>query len=168
MAIVRVQGKINGGYELPSYKEGDVYYFRAPGTLDGQYICEFWAEDDYGNIGYASAILTVDHGRIIGIELLDTDIVTMLGDPMRVTVEPDAIEIFEEKSTHLGQMSDEHELHTTTRVIAVTMLDGIDVRMEPLSPDLEPMESEYVRLKAVSRIDLVPLPENTVVMEEEY
>lgn len=63
MAISRVWGVINTVETLPFYQHGTEWYF-VPPTEDGTDICEFWAEDDYGNIGYNAAILTVVEGAV--------------------------------------------------------------------------------------------------------
>lgn len=87
MAIVRVYGTINGHDYLPFLNQGGRYYFPIPETLTGKYICEFWAEDDYGNVGYNAAILTLVRGVIKCIEVLDKLYqVTMRGDPLRVDI----------------------------------------------------------------------------------
>ena len=87
MTIVRVYGNINGVGVMPFTSVGDVYYFQPPETLTGKYICEFWAEDEFGNIGYNAAILTLVRGVIKCIEVLDKLYqVTMRGDPIRVSV----------------------------------------------------------------------------------
>lgn len=87
MAIVRVYGTINGRDYLPFLNQGDRYYFPLPETLTGKYICEFWAEDDYGNVGYNAAILTLVRGVIKCIEVLDKLYqVMMRGDPIRVEI----------------------------------------------------------------------------------
>lgn len=87
MAIVRVYGTINGRDYLPFLNQGDRYFFPLPETPTGKYICEFWAEDDFGNIGYNAAILTLVRGVIKCIEVLDKLYqVTMRGDPIRVDI----------------------------------------------------------------------------------
>lgn len=85
MTIVRVYGNINGIGVMPFTSVGDIYYFQPPETLTGKFVCEFWAEDEFGNIGYNAAILTLVRGVIKCIEVLTKDYqVTMLSDPMRV------------------------------------------------------------------------------------
>lgn len=87
MAIVRVFGTINGQDYLPFRNIGDRYYFPLPEALTGKFICEFWAEDDFGNVGYNAAILTLVRGVIKCIEVLDKLYqVTMRGDPIRVSI----------------------------------------------------------------------------------
>lgn len=87
MTIVRVYGNINGVGVMPFTSVGDVYYFQPPETLTGKFVCEFWAEDEFGNIGYNAAILTLVRGVIKCIEVLTKDYqVTMLSDPMRVDI----------------------------------------------------------------------------------
>lgn len=90
MTIVRVYGNINGVGVMPFTSVGDVYYFQPPETLTGKYVCEFWAEDEFGNIGYNAAILTLVKGVIKCIEVQDKLYqVTMRGDPIRVDVRMD-------------------------------------------------------------------------------
>lgn len=87
MTIVRVYGNINGVGVMPFTSVGDVYYFQPPESLTGKFVCEFWAEDEFGNIGYNAAILTLVRGVIKCIEVLDKLYqVTMRGDPIRVDV----------------------------------------------------------------------------------
>ena len=94
MTIVRVYGNINGVGVMPFTSVGDVYYFQPPETLTGKYICEFWAEDEFGNIGYNAAILTLVRGVIKCIEVLDKLYqVTMRGDPIRVDVRMDEYKV---------------------------------------------------------------------------
>lgn len=94
MAIVRVFGTINGQDYLPFQNIGDRYYFPLPEALTGKFICEFWAEDEFGNIGYNAAILTLVRGVIKCIEVLDKLYqVTMRGDPIRVDVRMDEYKV---------------------------------------------------------------------------
>ena len=94
MTIVRVYGNINGVGVMPFTSVGDIYYFQPPETLTGKYICEFWAEDEFGNIGYNAAILTLVRGVIKCIEVLDKLYqVTMRGDPIRVDVRMDEYKV---------------------------------------------------------------------------
>lgn len=94
MTIVRVYGNINGVGVMPFTSVGDVYYFQPPETLTGKYVCEFWAEDEFGNIGYNAAILTLVRGVIKCIEVLDKLYqVTMRGDPIRVDVRMDEYKV---------------------------------------------------------------------------
>ena len=94
MTIVRVYGNINGVGVMPFTSDGDVYYFQPPETLTGKFICEFWAEDEFGNIGYNAAILTLVRGVIKCIEVLDKLYqVTMRGDPIRVDVRMDEYKV---------------------------------------------------------------------------
>ena len=67
--IIRVWGLINGYQALNLFQQGDKWYFQPP-VESGTYICEFWAEDDYGNVGYNAAILTVVDGAIKCIRVL--------------------------------------------------------------------------------------------------
>lgn len=103
MAIVRVFGTINGQGYLPFLNQGDRYFFLLPETLTGKYICEFWAEDEFGNIGYNAAILTLVRGVIKCIEALTKDYqVTMLSNPMRVGMD---MERYDAKMEEIPQTS---------------------------------------------------------------
>lgn len=89
--ITRVYGNINGVGVMPVVNIGDKYYFQPPETLTGRYVCEFWAEDDFGNVGYNAAILTLVRGVIKCVEVLSKDFqITMRGDPMRTRMYADA------------------------------------------------------------------------------
>lgn len=84
MSIVRVYGTINGQGYLPFQNIGDRYYFPLPEALTGRYVCEFWAEDEFGNVGYNAAILTLVRGVIKCIEVLTSRYkAVMLRDPKR-------------------------------------------------------------------------------------
>lgn len=67
--IMRVWGIINGYQALPFSHLGDQWFFEPPAE-DGTFVCEFWAEDDYGNVGYNAAILTVVKGAIKCIRII--------------------------------------------------------------------------------------------------
>lgn len=67
--IMGVWGIINGHQTLPFSHLGDQWYFEPPAE-DGTFVCEFWAEDDYGNVGYNAAILTVVKGAIKCIRII--------------------------------------------------------------------------------------------------
>lgn len=85
MTISRVWGVINTVETLPFYQHGEKWYFDPPED-DGTYVCEFWAEDEYGNIGYNAAILTVVEGAVKCIRPLSERYHSlMLADPYRVT-----------------------------------------------------------------------------------
>lgn len=69
--ITRVWGLINMNQTLPFYNKGERWFFSLP-DKDGVYICEFWAEDDYGNIGYNRAILYVQKGVVKCLRVIST------------------------------------------------------------------------------------------------
>lgn len=86
--IIRVWGLINGYQALSLFQQGDKWYFKPP-VESGTYICEFWAEDDFGNIGYNAAILTVVDGSIKCIRVLSERYHSlMLADRWRVEPDP--------------------------------------------------------------------------------
>lgn len=67
--ITRVWGLINGQQALQTYQKGDRWYFELP-SQSGMFVCEFWAENDYGSVGYRSAIIYIQDGRVKCIRVL--------------------------------------------------------------------------------------------------
>lgn len=78
--ITAVWGLINGYQTAPFANQGDRWYFDPP-EEDGTYICEFWAEDEYGNIGYNAAILYVVSGVVKCIHVLSRRYATRMLAP---------------------------------------------------------------------------------------
>jgi hypothetical protein len=64
MTVAEVWGRVQGSDVLPLSHNGDDWLFPAPPGMSGTLICEFWAEDDAGNVGYRAAILTIAKGSI--------------------------------------------------------------------------------------------------------
>lgn len=64
MTVAEVWGRVQGSDVLPLSHDGDDWLFPAPPGMSGTLICEFWAEDDAGNVGYRAAIITLDRGVI--------------------------------------------------------------------------------------------------------
>lgn len=64
MTVAEVWGRVQGSDVLPLSHDGDDWLFPAPPGMSGTLICEFWAEDDAGNVGYRAAIITLDRGSI--------------------------------------------------------------------------------------------------------
>lgn len=91
--ITRVWGEINGVGAVPTDIIGDKFYFKPPQTLTGRFVCQFWAEDDFGNVTNLVAVLTLFKGMIKCIEVLSREwSVTMLGDGMRVDMDAEPFE----------------------------------------------------------------------------
>lgn len=112
MAIVRVFGTINGQDYLPFQNIGDRYYFPLPEALTGKFVCEFWAEDEFGNIGYNAAILTLVRGVIKCIEVLTKDYqVTMLSDPLRIYMGMDRYDTRMERIIQANILDDPYCVH---------------------------------------------------------
>lgn len=65
-------GRVDGKDSLPFHRNGDDFYFDIPDGFIGDLLCEFWAEDEAGNIGYRSAILSISLGGKRCIRWLDT------------------------------------------------------------------------------------------------
>lgn len=63
MTVTDVWGRIQGQDLLPRIHDGDEWFFEFP-DLSGQLVCEFWAQDEAGNVGYRAAILTIARGSI--------------------------------------------------------------------------------------------------------
>lgn len=64
MAVARMWGRVGGTDVAPFLSNGDEWFFPIPPGSVGDVIAEFWAEDDVGNIGYRSAILTVGRAGV--------------------------------------------------------------------------------------------------------
>lgn len=64
MTVAEVWGRVQGSDVLPISHDGDDWLFPAPPGMSGSLICEFWAEDEAGNVGYRAAIITLDRGVI--------------------------------------------------------------------------------------------------------
>lgn len=59
--VTRVWGHVEGVEVIFTHLEGDVWTCNVPKELDGEYVIDVYAEDEYGNIGYAATILfTID------------------------------------------------------------------------------------------------------------
>lgn len=72
MTVIRVTGDINSQMFNFTHGSGDVWIIDAPMAYpDGSYVCEVWAEDDAGNIGYATAILWIYDGKCTKIEWMN-------------------------------------------------------------------------------------------------
>ena len=64
MTVAEVWGRVQGSDVLPLSHDGDDWLFPAPPGMSGTLICEFWAEDEAGNVGYRAALITVAGGAI--------------------------------------------------------------------------------------------------------
>lgn len=81
--IMRVWGLINMNQTLPFHSVGDRWFFDLP-DKDGEYICEFWAEDDFGSIGYNRAILYIQGGVLKCLRVISSRYkTTLLASSMR-------------------------------------------------------------------------------------
>lgn len=73
MTVTDVWGRVNGQDAGLITRDGDQWYFSLPTNTNGDVPCEFWAQDEAGNIGYASAILTLEDGGVKCIRWIRTD-----------------------------------------------------------------------------------------------
>ena len=73
MSVARVWGRIQGKDAVLDNQEGGVWTFDVPSWASGPIIAEFWAEDDFGNVSYRSAVLEIEAGTIKCLRWLDTD-----------------------------------------------------------------------------------------------
>lgn len=64
MTVADVWGRVQGQDALPLSHDGDDWFFPAPPGISGTLVCEFWAEDEAGNIGYRAALITLHKGAI--------------------------------------------------------------------------------------------------------
>lgn len=64
MTVEEMWGRVQGNDVLPLSRDGDEWFFPTPSGMSGTLVCEFWAEDDAGNIGYRAALITLDKGAI--------------------------------------------------------------------------------------------------------
>lgn len=61
--VTRVWGHVEGVEVIFTHLEGDTWACNVPKELDGEYVVDVYAEDEYGNIGYAATILFVIDAR---------------------------------------------------------------------------------------------------------
>jgi len=78
MTVKEVWGRIQAQDVFAIAHEGDTWMFQVPRSAVGRVIAEFWVQDFAGNIGYRSALLTIEHGTIKCIEWLKTGNLLML------------------------------------------------------------------------------------------
>lgn len=64
MTVTDMWGRVQGTDVLPLTHDGDDWCFPMPAGASGTLVCEFWAEDEYGNVGYRAALITLDKGAI--------------------------------------------------------------------------------------------------------
>ena len=126
MTIVRVYGMINGKESFPFLNKGDQYYFQLPDTLTGKFVCEFWAEDEYGNIGYNAALLTLVRGVIKCVEVLTKEYkTTMRGDPYRIRMDMDGFKVMEGLQPLLSLHTDEYKVRMIPPTCRRDMMEAI-------------------------------------------
>ena len=66
--VVRAYGSANGSKIILTREEGDRWEAVVPFDKDGEYVVEFFAEDEAGNVGYMCTILfAVSHHRNAGV-----------------------------------------------------------------------------------------------------
>ena len=59
--VVRLEGKVDGHDVIFSKKEGDLWETTVPFDVDGTYIVELTAYDEFGNIGHITKVLITFH-----------------------------------------------------------------------------------------------------------
>lgn len=94
MTVAEVWGRVQGRDVLPLTHDGDDWCFPIPEGLTGQLVCEFWAEDEAGNVGYRAALLTVAGGAIKCWRWLDSgcDCIMLASRRPAVTIVADRTE----------------------------------------------------------------------------
>ena len=73
MTVTEVWGRVQGQDSSLISQAGDLWIFTVPPWVTNPVIAEFWAKDEAGNIGYRSAILTIENGTIKCIRWMHTD-----------------------------------------------------------------------------------------------
>lgn len=67
--VVRVYGSVNGSDIIFSPLGDDLWDVVVPKLPGGEYVCDLYAEDDAGNIGYAATILFIVNAKHIITEI---------------------------------------------------------------------------------------------------
>ena len=73
MTVMDVWGLVNGHDAGRITRDGEQWYFSLPQDANGDIPCEFWAEDEAGNVGYSAAVLSVSAGGVKCIRWIRTD-----------------------------------------------------------------------------------------------
>lgn len=73
MTVVSVYGSIQGNDAEPIEQSGDTWTFEVPDWITGEFIAEFWAEDEAGNTTYRTGVFTIADGTVKCIRWLTTD-----------------------------------------------------------------------------------------------
>lgn len=94
MVVVDVWGRVEGRDVEFFHGEGDTWTARFPSTVTGRYIIEIWARDDYGNVGYATAVVTLVAGQVTCFCMHDDAYrVTMMAPTWEACEEMDAYRV---------------------------------------------------------------------------
>ena len=64
MTVAEVWGRVQGQEVRAFAHDGDDWFFPAPPGMSGTLVCEFWASDEAGNVGYRAALIVLDKGAI--------------------------------------------------------------------------------------------------------
>lgn len=67
--VVRVYGSVNGSDVIFTPLGDDLWDVTVPKLPGGEYVCDLYAEDDAGNIGYAATILFIVNAKHIITEI---------------------------------------------------------------------------------------------------
>lgn len=72
MAVVQVWASINGTICHARNSQGNLWTFdRLENCPDGYYVCEFWASDEVGNIGYTTQLFWLYDGRFTCVKPIE-------------------------------------------------------------------------------------------------
>lgn len=67
--VIRVYGSVNGSDVVFTSLGDDLWDVAVPKLPGGEYVCDLYAEDDAGNIGYAATILFIVNAKHIITEI---------------------------------------------------------------------------------------------------
>lgn len=64
MSVTEMWGRVQGMDVLPLIHDSDDWFFPLPEGMSGTLVCEFWVQDEAGNVGYRSAMIALSKGAI--------------------------------------------------------------------------------------------------------
>lgn len=101
MSVVSVTARIDGRIVAMQEDENNRWVIPSfPATVTGHYIVEIWAEDDHGNVGYSTAVITLEAGRVTCCRIIDEAYrVTMTADAYDCEIDEDRFTVKMEDCT---------------------------------------------------------------------
>lgn len=114
MVVVDVWGRVEGRDVEFFHGEGDTWTARFPSTVTGRYIIEIWARDDYGNVGYATAVVTLVAGQVTCFCACDDDYRITMMAPTWEAIEGD-------ESVNVSMMDPLYDIDEEIDAYVITM-----------------------------------------------